>query len=327
MGCFQGIMAVMLMNSVETKETVQAFLNAILSKSGELTEEETINRNQLKLKILVTLFNMLSVGELKYETIVMIFRYAIDTNQSEAVVPYHTYAEQWIEKWGLDASQIQGLSIIIYESLRVSPTTISNSHVFMRKYLSTFDKTTVLSGEGLDRALSSFIEAIKAPLGAFEQRKLLLECISADQTKGSDLSAIYALLSVIVNGTIEEYKSFASSNGAVLATYNLDSSTLEENMKLLAVCRLANGREKLSYHEVSEALNVPYEDVELWVVNTIAQGVLEVRMDQVEQTITVTKTIQNVFEVGQWVELQEKLNKLKSSLSSLKDEMTKGTTK
>ena len=64
----------------------------------------------------------------------------------------------------------------------------------MRQYLSTFDKTTKLSSEGLKHAIPSFVEAIKAPLGAFEQRKLLLESISAEQVKGTELESLYGLL-------------------------------------------------------------------------------------------------------------------------------------
>ena len=65
---------------------------------------------RLRLKLLVTLFNMLSVAESKFEVICSIFNYALEeTNQEAQVVPFLDRGEKWAAAWNLDDSRGRSL--------------------------------------------------------------------------------------------------------------------------------------------------------------------------------------------------------------------------
>ena len=91
-------------------------------------------------------------------------------------------------------------------------------------------------------------------------------------------------------------------------------------------CELGSlpSKPRLTYAEIYSALNLSsVDDVEMLVVEAIAQGVLEATMDQFEQVITVSKCCHRSFGPEQWTDLQTRLKALRANVSTVFDEIVK----
>ena len=62
---------------------------------------------------------------------------------------------------------------------------------------------------------------------------------------------------------------------------------------------------------------VPLADVESWVVQAIAEGLIDARMDQATSLVTVTRATQREFGTAQWAQLHTKLRAWRDSVSGL----------
>jgi translation initiation factor 3 subunit M len=65
------------------------------------------------------------------------------------------------------------------------------------------------------------------------------------------------------------------------------------------------------------SLQVPVSEVESWVVQAIAEGLIDAKMDQPAATVTVTRAMQREFGTAQWGSLQAKLRAWRDSVSGL----------
>jgi hypothetical protein len=103
------------------------------------------------------------------------------------------------------------------------------------------------------------------------------------------LKPLVELLKIICDGALPEFMSFASAQKAVFTQHKLDAAALERSVRLLALCSLAaqSSEKALSFAAVQAALQVPAEEVELWVIEAIGERLLEASIDQIAGTVTV----------------------------------------
>lgn len=65
------------------------------------------------------------------------------------------------------------------------------------------------------------------------------------------------------------------------------------------------------------ALQVPSEDVEIWVIDTIRAGLVEGKLSQLNQVFLVHRCSYRVFGEKQWVEVQGRLDTWRASLEGV----------
>mmetsp|Transcript_11213 Transcript_11213/g.34331 ORF Transcript_11213/g.34331 Transcript_11213/m.34331 type:complete len:104 (+) Transcript_11213:1299-1610(+) len=79
-------------------------------------------------------------------------------------------------------------------------------------------------------------------------------------------------------------------------------------MRLLTFASLGSEKTELQYQAIAEALCIPLEKVEVWVIKTISSGLLEAKMNQVTQTVTVNRSTVRYFTPDQWQPLSQRIN-------------------
>jgi len=92
-------------------------------------------------------------------------------------------------------------------------------------------------------------------------------------------------------------------------------------MRLLTLASVAastHSRE-LEYKRIAKALQVPSEDVEMWVIDVIRAGLVEGKLSQQKQVFLVHRTTYRVFGEKQWREVATRLDQWKESLRSVKE--------
>jgi len=93
----------------------------------------------------------------------------------------------------------------------------------------------------------------------------------------------------------------------LLAEHDISAEDLSNKMRLLTLCSLGTETQNPSYSQVSKALDVPEDDVELWVVEAMAAGLLEANMDQFQKQVTITRCAHRRFGPEQWQGIKAKL--------------------
>ena len=127
------------------------------------------------------------------------------------------------------------------------------------------------------------------------------------------------LLEVISEKELEDYNDFRDEHEGFIEAEGLDNSKLHRKMRLLTLASLAASTpsRELEYKRISKALQIPPQDVEMWVIDVIRAGLVEGKLSQQKQMFLVHKTTYRVFGEKQWREVATRLDTWKESLRSV----------
>lgn len=104
---------------------------------------------------------------------------------------------------------------------------------------------------------------------------------------------------------------------------------LEIKIRLLTLASLAAGatNRSLPYSMIVDSLEIPNDDVEMWVIDTIRAGLVEGKLSQMKQEFLVQRATYRVFGPKLWSEIQGRLmiwqRSLEGVLSLIKTEREK----
>jgi translation initiation factor 3 subunit M len=73
----------------------------------------------------------------------------------------------------------------------------------------------------------------------------------------------------------------------------------------------------LPYEKIAKALQVPSEDVEMWVIDVIRAGLVEGKLSQLNQTFLIHRSTYRVFGDNQWREVASRLDLWRNSLQGV----------
>ncbi|CAN0434167.1 unnamed protein product, partial [Phaeothamnion confervicola] len=90
------------------------------------------------------------------------------------------------------------------------------------------------------------------------------------------------------------------ANAATLQQYEIDHEACVANMRLLSLCSLATEHEEIPYSAVASTLQVDENEVEGWVLRCIQAGLMEAKMDQLQQVVVISRCTNRVFGADQW---------------------------
>jgi translation initiation factor 3 subunit M len=61
-------------------------------------------------------------------------------------------------------------------------------------------------------------------------------------------------------------------------------------MRMLTLCSYCAGKEEVTYADLMAPLRVQKDDVEDWVVKSIAEGLMEAKLDQLREVVLIRYT-------------------------------------
>ena len=98
-----------------------------------------------------------------------------------------------------------------------------------------------------------------------------------------------------------------------------DGATLERKMRLLTFASLAAStpNREIPYQNISHALQIPSEDVEMWTIDVIRAKLVEGKLSQQKKVFLVHRTTYRVFGEKQWRELGTRVDKFKAVTDNL----------
>jgi translation initiation factor 3 subunit M len=314
-GTFQAIVSIMftLGEGVNTDEIIKQMIDVLTSNSS-------VNTQVARLRSLVSIFNLISSSQSKYDVFTGIIKYSIATKQTNAISHYHSRVQDWIESWDLTTNDKRSLFLNVAEML-AQDEQLSHALNYRIRYLETFSGES-FGNDALPIAIDTVVRAIKSPIAVFGDRNAILECISARQTTGT-FGSLVELLRIICTGTLESYDKYALTNSTLLKQHGIDPSEVSNSMRLLTLCSLAAENSSLTYELIAQTLKVDIEEVEVWIIESISQGLLDANMDQSKAVLTVSRCVYRSFGLNQWIGIQSQLQSLRKNFGSILETVKK----
>jgi translation initiation factor 3 subunit M len=318
-GCFQ-----VLFKDIQL-ETDGALVSKLVRELTSVLTSNTETNPVLRLRILTNMYNILSsvTTESTPSSFVVlllaIIKYAGQVGQMSLLQGYFDMLEELVTKWTLSTEE--ACEVYLQVSLALEGDgSIEKSQTFLIKYLSTCGalKSAISKGEK-KLAVKCMVGAVRSPIVCFTERHDILSLRSVSALKNdSEHGELFKLLSIFSSGKLKDYMNFYASGGAALVTkYALDHEQIVDNMRLLSMCSLATEHAEIPYEAIASDLDVPFEDVEHWVVKTISARLIDAKMDQLTRRVMISRCTHRIFGQGQWLELQSKLNSWKMNIRGI----------
>ena len=309
MGCFQALISIMfsLDNEQQCREIIERVVGCLIS-------DEKPKSSKLRLKVLVSVFNLLVTPATKFFTLKSILSYALKSGQSAAVSKFHEKIDYWVTQWGLDVDSSRELYQLISDILVQDRRGAAAAVMYQVKYLDTF-AGQVYPADVQKCATDAVVSAITSPVSFYRERSKLYDTLARQQLGESNLGKLVELLRIICVDSLEASESFLAKNRDLLSAHKIDADEVTRSMRLLAICSLGAQEKLLTYERIASALKIDIGEVEFWVVDAISNQLLEASMDQFNSVVKVTKCANRSFDIDQWGVLQKRLSVLQKNMA------------
>jgi translation initiation factor 3 subunit M len=276
---------------------------------------------------LVHLFQALPDSPVKYNVYQSLLLYTTKNKLVDSIVTFDNTPEQvrfWCESWcGKDLNKLRDLFLRIAQALDSSSNQhhLQQSQSFLLAYLNTFvmsnNKNEIPS---IDVIRQVALNAIRSPTTLASFQLLTFPPMKTLEQKDATL---YQLLQIVCGDSIEDFTKFTQTNGQFFQTTKLDVNTVLDEMRLLALGSLgAKESNSLTYAQVATKLDLKKSDFETWMVNAIGRGVVEAKIDQLNETIVINKVSYHVFKDEDWINISSQLKKWRASVRKVAQTVT-----
>ncbi|EHY52139.1 hypothetical protein HRR83_003296 [Exophiala dermatitidis] len=275
----------------------------------------------LALQTLTTVFNVLPVtSEARYHVFLAILKVIKNTSSSqafEALIPQlETNIPNWLTAWQLDDEDARNLYTAVAD---VASATGHDdlSYTYLLKALETIPPETAAENESQELAKRTLRLALTNPSVIDFTALTANDAIQAIRRSDSNL---FDLLEIFSSDDYSSYLDFLETNElSALGIPEESADVLSNKIRLLTLASMAASSQSRSipYSTIASALQVPGEDVEMWVIDTIRAGLVEGKLSQLKQEFLVQRATYRVFGEKQWAEIQGRLMVWRRSLESV----------
>ncbi|KAI8917750.1 hypothetical protein DFJ77DRAFT_457631 [Powellomyces hirtus] len=269
----------------------------------------------LKLKVMSNLYNNVeSNSSVRYDIFTAIINVAAQSDELEIITPHLLSVDSWLAEWGVGIAEKRALYLLLSQKLEASCDFKREAYEFLLKYLATYDSDAKSAAEAQEHALRSVKAAISIPTVLdFDDLHKLSTVQNLKSTKHFELLAIF------LEGSLKQYQAFVKANPTFVPEQGLSEEDNLTKMRLLSMASLAanNVQGEVAYNTIAEALDVPIDEVEIWVINVIRAGLIDAKMNQLKQTVVISRSVHRVFTDNEWKSLQERLGAWRTNLKDV----------
>ncbi|KAK5952657.1 hypothetical protein OHC33_006249 [Knufia fluminis] len=275
----------------------------------------------LAISTLTTVFNVLPLAsEARYHVFLAILKVIKSTNSTqafEALVPQlDQNVPNWLSAWQLDEEDAQSLHTTIADVAEAQGFP-NLSYQYLLKALETIPPASASEEGSLALAKRTLITALTNPSVTDFTPLTASDAIQALRKSDSDL---IELLEIYASDDYASYTEFTSEHSlSSLSIPDSASDVLSTKIRLLTLASIAaaSPTRSVPYSSIASSLQVPSEDVEIWVIDTIRAGLVEGKLSQLKQEFLVQRATYRVFGEKQWAEIQNRLMVWRRSLESV----------
>ena len=299
-------------------------VNLFLPKLCQYLSEPITSSSQfgptLQITVLTTLFNTIPQNSpSRYHVFLALLKVIKSTSNSaafDALKPQLVVnIPKWLAAWELDSDDVQSLYELISEVAHVSGDH-NMAYDYLLKALEAILPSDAAEPESQKLASRALRAALSNP-SVFDFTPLTAsDCIQA--LRKSD-SALFELLEIFAADDYSSYIDFLETNSLDSLSLSSAAETLDTKIRLLTLASLAASASNRSvpYNQISSSLQVPREDVEMWVIDTVRAGLIEGKLSQLKGEFLVQRGTYRVFGEKQWAEIQGRLMVWRRSLEGV----------
>jgi len=275
----------------------------------------------LAIMALTTIFNILPLAsESRYHVFLAILKVIKSTFSShafEALIPQlEVNVPNWLSAWQLDDEDARNLHVAIAD---VASATAHNdlAYKYLLNALETISSASASEAESQALAKRTLIAALTNPSVIDFTALAASEAIQGLRRSESNL---FDLLEIFSSDDYSSYTDFLETNSlSALSIPESAAEVLSTKIRLLTLATIAasSPTRSVPYSAIASALQVPSEDVEMWVIDAIRAGLIEGKLSQLKQEFLVQRATYRVFGEKQWAEIQGRLMVWRRSLESV----------
>jgi len=304
----------------ELEETAK--LDHSTSRLCELFANSSTQHPELRLRLLMMLYNTFNnpTFEFRYRVFKHILDYSSKAGLFDLVVPYLEYLDDWMVDWAayMSDEDRQTLFLDISSYMRELGKRIE-AFVYLRKYGKLFQGASeeeLTSKRAQAGAILLIKDAVQLPTVMQFDDIVSLDLVKALGKSKQD-GDLVKLCHVFLSGGVDELKDFQKKSQKVFDDHDLIFEDAMSKIRLLAIATLALGKSEIPLAEVAKVIQESQDKVEPWVVRALSDGVIDGRIDQLNQTVLVKSAFQRTFGQDEWAFLDEKLTGWSENLESL----------
>ncbi|KAF2863677.1 PCI-domain-containing protein [Piedraia hortae CBS 480.64] len=274
----------------------------------------THNEVGLALGLMGTLFNSVDPDDsIRFNMLLAIIEMVSKSRNYETLRPQLRNLGEWVELWELDDGDERQLYLGVSEAA-ASAGEKAESYAYLLRAL-----RTAQDEPSSEEAHKLSIRAVKHALQNERQFDFqdLFELQSIQALRKTD-ETLMELLGLFSTQTYDDLLEFKEASPSFLADNGLDESILDRKMRLLTLTTLAAQSEAtrtLPYKRIADALQIPIDDVETWVIDCIRSGLVEGKLSQLKEEFLIHRCTQRTFGDRQWREVASRLESWKTSLN------------
>jgi translation initiation factor 3 subunit M len=247
-----------------------------------------------------------------------VIRATSSTQAFEALVPQlETNIPIWLQTWNLDEEDSRDLYVAIADIAALASSNKDLEYTYLLQALQTIPANAASEEDSASLARRTLIAALTNPSVTDFTPLTNNDAIIA--LRRSD-SALFELLEIFSSDDYASYADFLETNTlSSLSIPDTASETLSNKIRLLTMSSIAASAPTRSvpYSTITSSLQIPSEEVEMWVIDTIRAGLIEGKLSQMRKEFLVQRATYRVFGEKQWAEIQGRLMIWRQSLESV----------
>ncbi|KAH8815352.1 PCI domain-containing protein [Xylogone sp. PMI_703] len=293
------------------------YLPRICDNLSKPITSSPINGAGLALSVLTTIFNLLQPdNEVRFNVFQAILRLIKSSGLWDTLKPQLSQLDTWVVEWNIGEEDQRKLFTQIADVAEEAGEE-EESYSYLIKALRTFNPKASAEEVSSTDAQNLSLKALKIALLSNTHFDFSdITSLPTIQALSESQPVFFELLEIFSEKELEDYNDFRDEHEEFFEQAGLSNSKLHRKMRLLTMASLAastNSRE-LEYKRIAKALQVPAEDVEMWVIDVIRAGLVEGKLSQKSQVFLVHRTTYRVFGEKQWREVATRLDQWKTSL-------------
>ncbi|RCV15793.1 hypothetical protein SEVIR_3G088600v4 [Setaria viridis] len=284
---------------------------------AKLTQQPE-DKPALRLKVLFSLYNLLPSPYGKAFVYKKALELATAGKAAECIIPSFKNIDSFVSEWGIGNLEQRELYRAITRILKDHKGMTKEYFNFLNKYLTTFkgsDDDSATIDDAKEEAVAAIVEFVKS--STLFQCDLLNMPAVAQLEKDEKYQLVYELLKIFLTKRLDSYLEFQAANSALLKDYGLVHEECITKMRLMSLLDLSSRCSgEIPYSAIIEALQINDDEVEQWIVKAIAFKILDCRVDQLNQTVIVSRHTERIFGLPQWQGLRTKLGAWRGNIAS-----------
>ena len=282
----------------------------------EIMAGATTESGQLKLRILGLMFcHLKPTDPLCYIIFCHRVRLAKHLRLTSSALVDLDKLKCWVEGWSLSQSDKRALYKLLWEVYEHVNLQLATK--FLVELLKTYSAASVQEEEEpLKLAEHAIVLAIADGRQLVFDDLLALPAVKALQTR-----KIYQLFDIFVRERLSAFEKFYKENKSFVDELGLKYDECVRKMRLLTLASLAEECRDIPFATLTAELNLPAEELELFVVEAIGMRLIEARVNQVMQRVVITKSVYRTLTTDHWKLLHKRLSLWKQNIHVVKSSL------